>query len=73
MNGAQVRDLEGVVCDEVLTLHAHRRTDRQREKFVKFTPRSYKTVRSQGFEQTHRAQPAHRLYYTPVLYRRTDR
>jgi len=24
MNGAQVRDLEGAVCDEVLTLHCTR-------------------------------------------------
>jgi hypothetical protein len=58
MNGAQVRDLEVVVCGEVLTLHAHGRTDRQTDKFMKFTPRSYKIAQSQGYEQTRRAQPA---------------
>jgi len=62
MNGARVRHLEGAVCEEIPTLHAHGWTDRQTDKFVKFTPRSYKIVQSQDYEQTHRAQPAHRLY-----------
>jgi hypothetical protein len=78
MNGAQVKDLEGVVCDEVLTRHAHRRTDRQRAKFVKFTPRSYKIYRARALNRRtgHRTRTDCTViirYHTPLLYRRTDR
>jgi len=73
MNGAQVRDLEGAVCDKVLTLHAHGWTDRQTDAQICDIPLSYKIVQCHDYEQTHRAQPAHRLhsdnpYYTGRLF-----